>query len=71
MLVLTATAFVLLSGTAASGGTRWRMAPDRLDASIVVGQIAEVVIEEEPVTRVPTRPTFPPFSVTLYRLTVR
>jgi len=55
----------------AGGGTRWRMAPDRLDASIVVGQIAEVVVEQEPVTRVPTRPTFPPFSVTLYRLTVR
>ena len=56
-----------LAGT----GTRWRLAPERLDARIVVGQTPEVELEEQPVTRVPTRPTFPPFSVTLYRLTVR
>jgi alpha-N-arabinofuranosidase len=54
----------------AGGGTRWRMAPDRLDARIVAGETPEVVVEEEPVTRVPTRETFPPFSVTLFRLTV-
>ena len=52
-------------------GTRWRMAPQRLDARIVAGQPPEVQIEEEPLTRVPARPAFPPFSVTLYRLTVR
>ena len=55
----------------AGGGTRWRMAPPRLDAQIVVGQPPQVQVEEEPVTRVPTRPAFPPFSVTLYRLAVR
>ena len=58
---------VRLAGT----GTQWRLAPERMDARIVVGQPPEVVLKEEPVTRVPTRPTFPPFSVTLYRLTVR
>jgi alpha-N-arabinofuranosidase len=55
----------------AGGGTRWRLAPGRLDARIAVEEAPEVQLEEEPVTRVPTRPTFPPFSVTLYRLTVR
>jgi hypothetical protein len=42
-----------------------------LDARIAVGEVPQVELEEESVTRVPTRPTFPPFSVTLYRLTVR
>ncbi|HVO34473.1 MAG TPA: hypothetical protein VMT21_02840 [Gemmatimonadales bacterium] len=55
----------------AGDGTRWRLAPQRLDAQIVVGQPSEVQVEEAPVTRVPARVTFPPFSVTLYRLTVR
>jgi len=55
----------------AGSGTRWRMAPDSLDARIVVGETPQVRVEEEPVTRVPASPTFPPFSVTLYRLTVR
>jgi alpha-N-arabinofuranosidase len=58
---------VRLAGT----GTRWRLAPESLDARIVVGGPPEVTVEEEPVSRVPTRPTFPPFSVTLYRFTVR
>jgi alpha-N-arabinofuranosidase len=52
-------------------GTRWRMAPSRLDAQIVVGRPPEVQVEEDPVTRAPARETFPPFSVTLYRLAVR
>ena len=55
----------------AGGGTRWRLAQQRLDARIVVGQAPEVRVEEEPVTRVPARQTYPPFSVTLYRLAVR
>ncbi len=55
----------------AGGGTRWRMAPDSLDARIVVGEAPGVEVEEELVTRVPAHPTFPPFSVTLYRLAVR
>jgi alpha-N-arabinofuranosidase len=55
----------------AGGGTRWRMAPERLDARIVVGEAPEVRVEEAPVARVPARETFPPFSVTLYRLAVR
>ena len=55
----------------AGGGTRWRMAPNSLDARIVVGQPPGVRIEEAPVTRAPARETFPPFSVTVYRLTVR
>ncbi len=55
----------------AGGGTRWRLAPGSLDARIVVGEAPGVAVEEEPVTRVPARPTFPPFSVTLYRLAVR
>lgn len=56
-----------LAGT----GTRWRMAPDRLDASIVVGQEPEVVVEEDAVTGAPSSLTLPPFSVTIYRLDVR
>jgi alpha-N-arabinofuranosidase len=55
----------------AGQGTRWRLAPERLDARIVVGETPQVELEEEAVSRVPTRPTFPPFSVTVYRLTVR
>jgi alpha-N-arabinofuranosidase len=55
----------------AGGGTRWRMAPARMDARIVVGEAPEVQVDEQPVTRVPTREMFPPFSVTLYRLTAR
>lgn len=55
----------------AGGGTRWRLAPGRLDARIVVGAAPQVQVDEESVTRAPTRPTFPPFSVTLYRLSVR
>jgi alpha-N-arabinofuranosidase len=58
---------VRLTGT----GTRWRMAPERLEARIVVGEPPEVQVEEEPVTRLPPRLTFPRFSVTLYRLTVQ
>jgi alpha-N-arabinofuranosidase len=55
----------------AGGGTRWRMDPKSLDERIVVGQPPEVHVEEEPVAHVPARETVPPFSVTLYRLTVR
>ena len=55
----------------AGGGTRWRMAPDSLDARIVVGEAPQVRVEEEPLARAPSRETFPPFSVTLFRLTVR
>ena len=55
----------------AGGGTRWRLAPGRLDARIVVGEAPQVELEEEPVTRVLTRATFRPFSVTVYRLAVQ
>jgi alpha-N-arabinofuranosidase len=55
----------------AGGGTLWRMAPESLDARIVVGEAPQVRIEEEPVTRVPTHVSFRPFSVTVYRLAVR
>lgn len=49
-------------------GTLWRMAPESLDARIVIGEKPEVEVEEEAVRGVPGRVTFPPFSVTLYRL---
>ena len=52
-------------------GTRWRLAPPRLDARIVVGEAPEVAVEEGAVTRVPGRTAFPPFSVTIYRLVAR
>jgi alpha-N-arabinofuranosidase len=55
----------------AGEGTRWRLAPEHLDARIVVGEAPGVRLEEVPVTRVPARETFRPFSVTLYRLAVR
>ena len=55
----------------AGSATRWRMAPDSLDARIVVEEAPQVHVEEEPAAHVPARETFPPFSVTLYRLAVR
>ena len=58
---------VRLAGT----GTRWRMAPDSLDARIAVGEAPQVQVEEVPVTGAPTHETVPRFSVTLYRLLVR
>jgi hypothetical protein len=56
-----------LTGT----GTRWQMAPDSLNARIVVGEEPQVFVEEDSVTRIPTSATFPKFSVTIYRLDVR
>jgi alpha-N-arabinofuranosidase len=55
----------------AGRGTRWRLAPASLDARVVVGREPEVRVEEDAVREVPTRPVFPPFSVTLYRLEAR
>lgn len=52
-------------------GTRWRMAPDSLDATIVVGQEPEVVVEEDAVPSVPSSLTLPPFSITIYRMDAR
>jgi alpha-N-arabinofuranosidase len=55
----------------AGDGTLWRMAPDSLDARIVVGEPPQVRVEEERVTRLPAHVTFRPWSVTVYRLTTR
>jgi len=50
------------------GGILWRMAPDRLDAEIILGKDPEVQLEREELQGVPVEPAFAPFSVSLYRL---
>jgi alpha-N-arabinofuranosidase len=58
-----------ISGAELAGtGTRWRMAPESLDATVSVGRNPEVVVEEKTVTGVPSSVTLPRFSVTIYRL---
>jgi alpha-N-arabinofuranosidase len=52
-------------------GNLWRMAPASLNASIVVGRKPEVEVKQRAVTAVPGAETIPPFSVSIYELTVR
>lgn len=47
------------------------MAPGSLDASIVVDEEPEVEIEELIVSRLPANETYPPLSVSIYRLGAR
>jgi alpha-N-arabinofuranosidase len=50
----------------AGRGTRWRLAPSRLDATVTPGRKPEVEVEEQAVAGVPASERYPPFSVSLY-----
>jgi len=52
-------------------GTLWRMAPDRLDAVVAVGQAPEVRVDSIPIEVLPERLSLPKHSVSLYELTGR
>jgi alpha-N-arabinofuranosidase len=52
-------------------GSLWRMAPDSLNAQIVVSEEPAVQVEKEEVTNIPDRPVFAPFSVSIYRFDIK
>jgi alpha-L-arabinofuranosidase len=54
----------------AAQGTRWRLAPARLDATITPGQKPEVEVEEQAVGA-PAAERYPPFSVSVYVIPAR
>ena len=51
-----------LAGT----GTLWRMAPDKIDATVQVGRKPEVVVEEQSLGALPGTITVRPYSVNIY-----
>jgi len=53
-------------GTLAHAGTLWRMAPDKIDATVQVGRKPEVAVEEQPLGALPDTITVRPFSVNIY-----
>jgi alpha-N-arabinofuranosidase len=55
----------------AGQNTRWRMAPDDLNATIVVGQPPGVAVEESALPAVPATETYPRWSVTIYDFPVK
>ncbi len=57
--------------TLAGTGTRWRMAPESLDATVAVGEEPQVALEETALTALPGTLTLPSFSVSIYHLDVR
>ncbi len=54
----------------ADKGRLWRMAPSDINATIVVGKMPQVEIEELPVDAVPASATIAPISVNIYEFTV-
>ncbi len=50
----------------ASKGHVWRMAPDKVTATITVGQKPEVEVQEQALASVPDTMSIPPFSVSIY-----
>jgi alpha-N-arabinofuranosidase len=52
-------------------GHLWRMAPSKVDATIIVGQKPGVEVEEKEVTPVPDTVSVPPFSVNIYSFAVQ
>lgn len=56
--------------TLASTGHLWRLAPDKVDATIVVGQKPGVEIQEQTLKAVPESLQAPPFSVSIYSFPV-
>jgi alpha-N-arabinofuranosidase len=55
----------------ASTGKLWRMAPDKIDATVKVDKKPEVEIEEQPLGALPNIITVRPFSVNIYSWAVR
>ena len=53
-------------GKLANTGTLWRMAPDKIDATVQVGKKPEVTVEEQPLGGLPDTITVHPFSVNIY-----
>lgn len=54
-----------------SQGRLWRMAPARLDATVIVGQKPGVEVEEKEVMSVPDTISVPPFSINIYSYAVQ
>ena len=50
----------------ANEGHLWRMAPSSVDATITVGQKAEVEVQDQGIASVPESISVPPFSVNIY-----
>jgi alpha-L-arabinofuranosidase len=55
----------------ASAGKLWRMAPDKIDATVQVDKKPEVQIEEESLDTLPDTVTVRPFSVNIYSYPVQ
>ena len=55
----------------ANQGHLWRMAPSSVEATIAVGQKAEVEVQEQELRSIPDAMTVPPFSVNLYSFAVQ
>ena len=53
-------------GKLAHTGTLWRMAPDKIDATVQVGKIPEVTVEEQRLGALPDTIAVRPFSVNIY-----
>jgi alpha-N-arabinofuranosidase len=54
-----------------ANGELWQMAPKRVDATIVVGQIPGVAVQQQELSAVPDSIVAPPFSVTIYSFPVQ
>ncbi|HKW62908.1 MAG TPA: hypothetical protein VJN89_10210 [Candidatus Acidoferrum sp.] len=52
-------------------GHLWRMAPDKLTAVNIVGQVPEVEVKEQGLTSVPDAISPPPFSISIYSFPVQ
>ena len=61
-----------INGTkVASAGKLWRMAPDKIDATVQVDKAPEVQVEEQPLGPLPDVVTVRPFSVSIYSYPVQ
>ena len=49
-------------------GVLRRMAPASLSATVAAGQPPGVTVEEQVLDALPTTPTLPPFSISIYEL---
>jgi len=57
--------------TLSSQGHLWRMAPESVDATIIVGQRPGVEVQQQELTSVPEEMAVAPFSVNIYSFAVR
>ena len=61
-----------IKGVSLSGkGRLWRMAPDSLDASIVIGQKSEVEVERQELDSIPASLVVAPISINIYEFAVQ